>query len=66
MENNKPNLTLVEVYNFLQKLDYYPTIYKDLNDIGLNPYGLYLNKDQVLSDEQMKQFMLLKIKHGII
>jgi hypothetical protein len=66
MENEKRNYTLVEVYNFLQQLKYYPEIYRELNEIGLNPYGLYLNRDAVLTDDQMKHFMLLKIKHGII
>lgn len=64
MENKKYVFTIRDVYDFVSQTGYEPNIHKDLNDAGINPTILYLNRNATLTENQNKVFMLLKIKYS--
>lgn len=57
-------ITLEHVAKFLYSLPYSPTIHTKLNELGINPSMLYLNKNFRLSKEQKQKFMLLVFEYS--
>ena len=61
--NNEENLTFSEIYDMIEKSANKVEIYKLLTEEGLNPTMFYMYPDKVLTANDKRKLMVVRLKH---